>query len=93
MFTLFGDTMSISVFDLLGDAIRIVMFILFGSTRRVLEMTSEQSIVDATLGQTKLKKCFWSSCLGQVITHRHAGRKTITKRHYCRKYLHIHTIL
>ena len=44
------------------------------------------------LGQTKLK-CFWSSCLANILPsdNTQTDRKIITKRHHKGKYIYICT--
>ena len=47
------------------------------------------------LGQTKLKKSFWSSCLVNILHSENAqtDRQIIKKRHYDRKYTYIKTCI
>ena len=47
------------------------------------------------LGQTKLKRSFWSSCLVIFLPSENTqtDRQIITKRYYDRKYIHIQTVM
>ena len=47
------------------------------------------------LGQTKLKKSFWSSCLVNFLPSENTqtDRQIITKRRYDRKYIHMQTVM